>query len=205
MKKTILALSVLISVVTSVSAQKGSILLYGNLGFHSQKQTDGNKHSTFTFLPGIGYQFNDNWTMGLNLGYQTEKVTINGIAGTTTSTTNAFGIGPFIRYAKPLTNIFSVYGQFDATYWNSKPEGGIATNKFDAKLWPAVGINIKNGFGLNFAFGGLEYSTSKLKGSSSSSNSFGLTFGSGATFGISKNFGGTSEHHGRRWKNRKAD
>ena len=192
-----MALLVLIGVATSVNAQKGSTLLYGDLGFNSTKDDAGNKKSTFSLLPGIGYQFNDNWTMGLNLGYQTAKITPLGLAS---SSVNAFGIGPFIRYAHPLTNIFSVYGQFDATYWNSKPDGGIATNTFDAKLWPAVGVNIKNGFGLNFAFGGLEYSTSKVKGASTSSNSFGLNFGTGATFGISKNFGGQTEHHGRRWR-----
>ncbi len=202
MKKTIMALFVFIGVATSVNAQTGSTLLYGMLEASSHKDAAGNKSSDFSLLPGIGYQFNDNWTMGLNLGYQTVKTTPFGLAS---YSTNAFGIGPFIRYAKPLTNIFSVYGQFDATYWNSKPDGGIATNTFDAKLWPAVGVNIKNGFGLNFAFGGLEYSTSKVKGASTSSSNFDLTFGTGASFGISKNFGGQAEHHGRRWRNRKAE
>lgn len=60
---------------------------------------------------------------------------------------------------------------------------------FGGTLFPAIGVNLKKGFALNFTFGGLSFVSSKTKGESGRATDFTLGFGSGAGLGISKNFG----------------
>ena len=163
-------------------AQKNTLLVYGDLGINSQKSAADVKTNSFLFSPGVGYQFDDHWTGGVNLRTQ------NGKSGSPQIKTSAFSAGPFIRYAYPLSDIFAVYGQFNANVATAKV-AGVKSNGFEGVLFPAIGVNLKNGFALNFNFGSLSFITSKAKGQSESASKFGLNFGSGAGFGISKNFG----------------
>jgi hypothetical protein len=193
MKKVFLAILVLSSLAKTTNAQKGSILLYGNLGITSTKDEAGDKTSNFAIMPGVGYQFNDKWTAGLNIGVGSTSTTPNGGSSTTTT---SFNVGPFLRYTKPLSNIFSVYGQLDLGFTSTSfPSPEPSASGFAASVWPAISINVNNGLALNFAFGAISYSSTSttVSGTSFSSNSFGISFGSGASFGVSKNFGGSSK------------
>jgi hypothetical protein len=184
MKKILFAAIMIATAAFSAKAQTGSILVYGNVGISTTNNgVSGAPKSTTTSLnPAVGYQFNDNWTAGLSLGYSNTNNNV---------TVQQFSISPFIRYAKTISPIFSVYGQFQAGYIHTSFDpGGFSSNGFNAQLFPAVFINVKNGFGLNFSFGGLQYTTEKQSNGGPTTNTFGLTFGSGASFGISKNFGG---------------
>ena len=162
-------------------AQSNSILVYGNLGINSSKSAADIKTSSFSFSPAVGYQWNNHMTAGINLK------TMTGKTGSPEIKSSSFGVGPFVRYAYPLSDIFAIYGQLNTNYVSSKV-ASIKGNGVEATLFPAIGVNLKNGFALNFNFGSLGFGTNKVKGESSSS-SFGLNFGSGAGFGISKNFG----------------
>lgn len=166
----------------AAQAQKNTLLVYGTLGVQTTKTADDYKTNNFEINPGIGYQFTDHWTAGVNLSAKSWK---NGIPAVKS---NSFGAGPFVRYAHPLSDIFAVYGQFNANYLTSK-WGDVKANGFQGEIFPAIGVNLKNGFALNFNFGRLGIITNKIKGASSSSTDFGITFGSGGGFGISKNFG----------------
>jgi hypothetical protein len=185
MKKVILSVLIIATSVVAANAQKGSILVYGNVGIAtSNSGISGNPKTTVSsFSPAVGYQFNDNWTTGVSFSYSNTNANY---------TDQTLSISPFIRYAKSISPIFAIYGQFQAGYVHeSENPGNYKANGFNAQLFPAVFINIKNSFGLNFSFGGIEYNTLKPSGGSTV-NSFSLTFGQGASFGISKNFGG---HH----------
>ncbi|CAG4998841.1 hypothetical protein DYBT9275_02091 [Dyadobacter sp. CECT 9275] len=168
----------------AVQAQNNTILIYGNLGINSTKNPDDSKVNSFTFSPAVGYQFTDHWTAGVNLKTENWKTTGTSSADIKSS---AFGAGPFIRYAHPLSDIFAVYGQLNTNFLSSKT-AGVKGNGFEGTLFPAIGVNLKNGFALNFNFGSLSIVTNKMKGADNSST-FGLNFGSGAGFGMSKNFG----------------
>ncbi|SEI98969.1 Outer membrane protein beta-barrel domain-containing protein [Dyadobacter koreensis] len=162
-------------------AQRNSILVYGNLGINSSKTASDIKTSSFSFSPGVGYQWDDHWTGGVNFQ------TTSGKTGSPEIKTTSFGAGPFVRYAYPLSDIFAVYGQLNTSFLSGKTSG-VKMAGFESTLFPAIGVNLKNGFALNFNFGSLGFATGKVKGEKNSS-SFGLNFGSGAGFGISKNFG----------------
>ena len=165
-------------------AQSGTVLVYGNLDLQTSKDADKIKSNQFSFTPGVGYQWNDHWTGGLNLNLSKEKVNYG--AGEMKS--SGFGAGPFVRYAYPLSSVFAVFGQLNTNMISAKIDG-VKNNGFEAVLFPAIGVNLKNGFALNFNFGNLSFVRSKVKGDSESNNDFALNFGSGAGFGISKNFG----------------
>ena len=206
MKKIMLALIMLVSLTKVATAQKGSILLYGSVGFSSASDSFNAKSNAYIINPGIGLQLNDHWTAGLNLAFggTSQATTSNGIPnGDGHNTTSFFNIGPFLRYAYSINNTFSIYGQAEINYLsgNTSPylTDEISYTGFGANLFPALGINIKNGYAINLSFGGISYQTKSYKGEpisnnpylSGSSSQFAVTLGQGATFGISKNFGGT--------------
>jgi len=187
MKKLVLGAVLMTGIALASQAQKGSILLYGNVGVSSTKEADDDKTSSFNINPGVGYQFTDNWTAGVNLGYGQTKYNPSGIGATSTS--KDYNAGVFARYTKPLGSIFSIFGQANVGYVGTDFDGG-KSNGFGANVFPAVALNVHNGFALNFSFGGISYETTKVKGASESRNAFALNFGQQAHIGISKNFGG---------------
>lgn len=159
-------------------AQSNTLLVYGNVGYDSQK-FNGSTSSSYSFAPGVGYQWTDNWTGGINLNLTGSK---------NTDQSSSVAVGPFIRYTQPLTGIFAIYGQFNANFLSGKT-GIIGYNGFQGTLFPAIGVNLKNSFALNFTFGSLSFTSQKFDGVAQSATSFHVAFGSGAGFGISKNFG----------------
>ncbi|MGC4102525.1 outer membrane beta-barrel protein [Ferruginibacter sp.] len=192
MKKVFVAALSLVLLTQAVNAQKGSVLLYGNLAVKSDKDASNSKSSSYSVTPGIGYQFADEWTAGINLGINGSKDEI-GTSGNYNKT-SGFLAGPFVRYTKSLGSIFSIFGHANFNYSSTKykPFVGTSTtvNGFDINLFPAVGVNVSNGFALNFGFGGIDYTTAKADVSgANSSSSFSLTFGQQVNVGISKNFG----------------
>ena len=175
-------LIVLLSAVTLPAiAQKGSTLLYGSLGYQYMENSPfGGSGSIFSINPGIGYGLSDRWTAGVNLTFRL----YNGHYEST-----SFGAGPFVRYTRPLSEMFSVFGQFDAGYSIEKVEGNQQTKTLTMALFPAIEMNIKNGFALNFSMGGLDFTSGSSAGIPGSSKSFSIQFGSSANFGVSKRFG----------------
>jgi hypothetical protein len=188
MKKVFVLALAFAGLTTAVKAQKGSILVGGDFDFTStnnQNTAPATKTSAFTFDPTVGYQFTDHFTAGLTANLATTKQD-NG----TTTKTSSFDLGPFIRYAQPLSSVFSVYGQLEGLFGSQTTTPSTVTvNTVNVNLFPAVFINLKNSFGLNFNVGGLSYQTSSATGLKSIST-FDFNFGKELTIGLSKNFGG---------------
>lgn len=189
MKKLVLATLLVTGVIASANAQKGSVLVYGTVGFNTtESKPSGIKTSSFSLNPGIGYQFSNNWTLGVAGGIMSSKYE----TGLLENKSSGYAVGPFIRYTKTLTGPFAFFTQLDAQYMSTtdKPAGGgeTKTTGFQLGLTPAIGINVYKGLALNFSFGSLNYATEKVKGTSNKSSGFGLNFGSQANIGISKNF-----------------
>lgn len=178
--KKLLVLAISLAGFASAKAQEGSEqtwLLQGNIMYTNS----GSNTSNFQLNPQIGYQFDKNWTVGLDLGVGSEeKVSSN------------YKVGVFGRYAWTLSPIFRTYLQAQVGFGRVKPDGGGAsTNRFYIDLGPGIAVNLKNNFCLNFGFGVLGYNSTKLSTSGSPrSNKFVFQFGSAATIGVSKNFGG---------------
>lgn len=175
MKKLLVVIVVLIT--TIASAQENSILLGGNVGFSSEKIGDS-KLENFEFSPKVGYQFTDQWTAGA-------EGSIMNVKTTGSDRIEKYKIGGFVRYTVPLSDIFSVFGDLGAGYQstNINDQKGMY-----ASLTPALFINMKRGFGLNFSIGGLNYDNLDGKNDPRQER-FGFNFGKTLNIGISKNFG----------------
>lgn len=195
MKKMLLILA--LSVFGFANAQKGTILVGGNIGFSSTNrdfQTGKDKNNQFNFSPRVGYQFNDNWTVGGEFVVASSKTEYEGITETESKLTN-FKAGAFLRYSVPLSEIFSVFADLGAGFQNEKSttymETGSSKSKGDgiyADITPALFINMKKGFGLNFSIGGLGYEALSYDNNGPDVKRFYFNFGQTINIGVSKNF-----------------
>lgn len=193
MKKMLLILA--LATVSFANAQKGTVLVGGNIGYNSQKidrPIAEAKTNTFEFSPKVGYQFHDNWTVGAEFTIQSSKTNNGGGEGKS----NDYKYGAFVRYTVPLSETFSVFADLGAGFQNQKDkdyENGslVSESKADglyAGITPALFINMKKGFGLNFSIGGLGYETLNFDTSDTDVRRFYFNFGKTVNIGISKNF-----------------
>lgn len=201
MKKIILCAALMGSAAIASHAQANSVLVYGQVGYSSNKNQDDNKTRAFNISPGVGYQLDNHWTLGLSGSFNTNRTKSNA-ANADWNYSNSYGAGAFVRYTMPVSKIFALYNQFDAGYLGTTTNNGggsnYKTNGFRASITPAVGINIINGFGLNLGFGGISYQSTKISGVPGTAGAFNFTFGSQFDIGISKNIfcgKGKRRHH----------
>ena len=195
MKKLVVIFA--LAMVSFANAQKGTVLVSGNVGYSSQNA--GNSGSSadltnFNFSPKVGYQYNDNWTVGV-------ESSIANLKNTYTSgeyKSNGFSVGGFVRYSKAIGGIFSVYADLGTGYHNveqTQYNGGINPytsiirgNGLYVGVTPALFLNITKGFGLNFNLGSLGYSTLNYSNPVNDTKNFNFSFGQAVSVGISKNF-----------------
>jgi len=193
MKKMLLILA--LATVSFANAQKGTVLVGGNIGYNSQKidrPIAEAKTNTFEFSPKVGYQFHDNWTLGAEFTIQSTKSDNGGGEGKF----NAYKYGAFVRYSVPLSETFSVFADLGAGFQNQKSknyENGNLVGKSKADgmyvgITPALFINMKKGFGLNFGIGGLGYETMNVENNGGDNSRFYFNFGKTVNIGVSKNF-----------------
>lgn len=191
MKKSFMLLLCAGSVITA-SAQKGSVLLFGNFGGAAAINNDVSstmKYSNFGITPGLGYQLSDRWTLGVEGTFNYSRAHATGIQYESARQVIAGG-GLFARYTVPINNLLFFYTQGEALYSVSKnfnngfeSAGG---NNLNLRISPHIGINIKNGYALNIGFGSVGYNLQRFSGISTST--FTYNFSQGFSIGLSKNF-----------------
>lgn len=193
MKRLILALLAAGTIATANAQEPHSILLYGDVSFNTVRHASQVKNTTWDATPGVGYQFNHNWTLGLSIHWMQDATKDSGSGHKTT--VNSYWVGPFARYSHYIgkSETFFWFAQMDFDY-----EGGYTTHEGDPAydkhsgimvgLTPALGINVGRGLCLNFNIGGLGYTTDKYNGATYSTNTFDFWFGHQFNWGISKNF-----------------
>lgn len=202
MKKTLVIFAM--AMISLANAQKGTYLVSGNVSFWANKDSDQgseSKYENFNFSPKVGYQFKDNWTVGVEAGFLSSKNEYTyqeNESNNQERITKNFSAGAFVRYSKSLSQMFLIYTDLGVGYQNHKET---ETNSFStpsttkttfdgvyANFAPGLFINIKNNFGLNFGIGGLTYSNTKSDRNNGSNSNFYFNFGQSFSAGISKNF-----------------
>lgn len=214
MKRIILALFAVSSIATA-NAQKGSILLYGNLGIGIENVDNGptaptGNWTSWNVTPGVGYQFTNAFTVGIQGGFgsRINKTTVSLPTRDSSfkNTWNDWSAGVFVRHTHNLGNLFSIWNQLDLSYISGTQKmenmGAITTtgedtyNGFMAMLTPAIAVNVHEGWKLNFSFGGIGFSTQTWDIAPVTETRFNFNFGQQVNFGITKNFAcGTKKHH----------
>lgn len=199
MKKIFLSALLIGGAAVAANAQANSVLVYGELGIGTTKSATDDKTFNFRFNPGIGYQFNDNWTVGLAGGFNTMRVRAN--KAKDWSFVNGYNAGVFVRHTMPVGKIFALFSHLEAGYMGTAT-GTTASNStynsngFYARLTPAIAVYVVDGLALNFGFGGVEFNSLKFEGATQANTSFDLTWGSQFNIGVSKNiFCGKMKHH----------
>jgi hypothetical protein len=195
MKKTLVILA--LAAISFANAQKGTFLVSGDVSFYSDKNTNPNyddSHKNVGFNPKVGYQFKDNWTVGVESGFYSRKDDYPDQK----FTSKDFSAGAFVRYSKSVSQLFLLYADLGAGYKGAKETSNysISTlndsyrkfNGFYMNFEPGLFLNIKNNFGLNFSIGGLSYWNKKNHETGGSERYWYFTFGQSFTAGISKNF-----------------
>jgi hypothetical protein len=202
MKKSLLILA--LAVFSFASAQKGTVLVLGNVGLWSNTNSNEageSKSENFSFSPKVGYQFKDNWTVGVETGFLSSKNQYTNLENGSNNQeriSKNFSAGGFVRYSKSLSQMFLLYVDLGAGYQNLKETNSNSfsgpasfTETFDGfytSFAPGLFLNIKNNFGLNFGIGGLTYSNTKSDQNNGKNSNFYINFGQSFNIGISKNF-----------------
>lgn len=103
----------------------GNRMVGGSLRFSSLSNRTGNENvsKSFVISPAFGYFIKDNFAIGSGITLEGSRRT----DGMGTSTSNAFGVGPFARYYKYSSNErFAFFGQaaFHFTFRSDHPASG---------------------------------------------------------------------------------
>lgn len=204
MKKLILSLLACGS-IAAANAQAGSWLLYGQAAISatSSDELGGTNRVANTIhwkaTPGLGYQFDNHWTLGLYANYENGGSKALGV-GAPWTRTNGWEAGMFVRYTENLNKIFSIFGQFNGgfAHGNTTLDGKVITNSryngFNLQFAPVIAANIHKGLALTFGIGGVGYTNHAYENRNNSNGTFAVSFGQQMNLGIQKNFGG----HNRR-------
>lgn len=118
MKKLFLAL-LAVGSITAATAQKNTILTYGNVGVfvHNHDEGAGTETSatSWNINPGIGYQFNKDMTVGIQGGYRYSEDVLKrpfaGISLTTQSQMSEWTAGGFLRHTHCFSPMFAKIGR----------------------------------------------------------------------------------------------
>jgi hypothetical protein len=191
--KKLFALAAL-TLVSFVNAQKATYMVSGNVVYQSinNTQNGASDYTNFGFSPKVGYQFLENWTVGIETGVFSQKWKTD---VSYQNKNDSFSAGGFVRYSKPLSETFSLFADFGLGYLHRKESLNTDTTnistKYDgfyAEFEPLLFLRVKNNFGINFGLGGVSLRSLANKASNNTQNQFDFTFGQAYTVGIQKNF-----------------
>lgn len=179
--KKLFSLIAVAFVAMSVNAQ---VYVGGSLGINawsSQKNAGDRSETTFTILPEVGYNLNDEWAVGTVIGYVSDKwVGVNGISE------SAFTFNPYARYTYLKAGKVSLF-----------VDGGVDFTTASKADWNELAIGLKPGLAVslsdNISFvshlGFIGYDVYNPDGDDNNISKFGLNLdGNNLTFGLYFNF-----------------
>lgn len=184
MKKILLSAAMMVAAVSFASAQW---FVGGNVGFsqsNDEFSIDGGdliangakeKTTAFTIMPKFGYIFNENWMVGLGLGYESVKVKDG-------AELNGFAVNPYVRYTAWQVGRFSLafQGDVDVAFGNIKNvyPVKVKTMSYGINIAPVVQFDLTCNVMLeskfNFASLGYNYTQIKADGEKVKNNGFGF-------------------------------
>ena len=192
MKKIMMTLAAAV-VAVSASAQ---VYLGGTVAFQSSKPNTatifGDKSATrFEINPEVGYNFNDSWAVGVNVGFASVKGTWDelgyGAAIDGEKATTAFTVAPYARYTYAKLGPVSLFLDGKVSYTTVKD----SYNELGVNIVPGVAFAASDKVSFVAKLGdGLGWNQAKAKGSDVKNNKFGIDFDTltALQFGLYYNF-----------------
>lgn len=154
--KKLLTLAV-VAVATVFGASAGDGYIGGNIGFeHNEKKGEAQTNS-FTILPELGYNLNDNWAIGTTIGYTYKHLNGQDINN------NLFQFNPYARYTyfrsdNNLVQLFVDGGAGIGLGWTEYDNDDSSTAvTWNVGLRPGVAFNFTKNFSVVAHVGFLGY------------------------------------------------
>lgn len=153
---------------------EGRFFAGGAVSFWSDNK---DKTLTLDLCPEVGYLFNDNWGVGLLLGYEYEHRK----EGETKTIGNAFKVSPFVRYYYFHRSPFNLYLDAGGGFNFSKEKEGGTTkhiNGFEIGIRPGACVDLTEGLCLCLRMGFVGYRNDYFMGEEPKmgTEGFGLRF-----------------------------
>ncbi len=180
MKKILLLAAVMLSSLTA-SAQ---VYVGGSFGFASVKAGSGDSEMTYKILPEIGYNLNEDWAVGVTLGYQKGACTLGEAQFAQNVDTEAFSISPYARYTPLKWDQVSVFFDGGLGFISMKDTGSY----FTLGISPGVAISLTDEISFVAHLGFVGFETFSPDGDGKSSNAFGVDLKNNCSFGVYFNF-----------------
>ncbi len=152
------------ALAVSTLAASAQVYLGGSLGFETTKSGKGaDALSTFSIKPEVGYNFDESWAVGIQLGYTSKDISKK-------TTKSTITVAPYARYTFAKTGIasFFVDGGFKFDFYGSDYEG----STFGIGVRPGVSFAVSNKVSVVSKLGYLGYSKDDNKAGGASK--FGL-------------------------------
>lgn len=158
MKKIMMTLAA-IAVAATMNAQ---VYVGGTLGFKSMSQ-DGTSASSFSINPEIGYNLDENWAVGISVGYSTSNIALNNdgsFAGKLDKNQNTFSIAPYARYTFVKLDKVNFFCDGVVNYI-STGNSDSKVNAFGIGVQPGVAVNLNDNVSFVAKLGEIGYSSAK--------------------------------------------
>lgn len=183
--KKIFAVALVAMMTMTVNAQ---VYVGGGVGLQSSSY-DGNSETFFKLMPEIGYNLNEDWAVGIAVGYGEHKTTLKSGNLKTTAKVKAFEIAPYARYTFAKFDKVNLFVDGTVDYLHTD-NAGDKNNTFSIGLKPGVAVNLndKLSFVAHAGFLGYQNSKDDYEGAKAA-NTFGFDLdGSNLSFGVYYNF-----------------
>lgn len=158
--KKILMIAVMAVAAVSANAQW---YIGGSFGLNFTKATkDADSQTTLNIAPEVGYNINDNWAVGAQVGFGMANNLTNGVEGNLTGT--SFTIAPYARYTFAKTGIASFFadGYVSFSSTNFDASRNLKSDKsgsvFSIGVRPGVSLKASDKVSLVAILGNLGYS-----------------------------------------------
>ena len=182
--KKIFAIALVAMMTMTANAQ---VYVGGGVGLLTSSY-DGNSATYFSILPEIGYNINEDWAVGIAVGYGEAKSKVNVAGVKVTEKVKTFQIAPYARYTFAKFDKVNLFVDGSVGYKHEN-FAGVKTNTFAVGFKPGVAVNLNDKLSFVAHVGFLGYQNDKVKGDDKSTNTFGLNLdGSNLSFGVYYNF-----------------
>lgn len=182
--KKIFAIALVAMMTMTANAQ---VYVGGGVGLQSSSY-DGNSETYFTIIPEIGYNLNEDWAVGIVLGYGESKTTLKEDGVKKTAKVKAFEIAPYARYTFAKFDKVNLFVDGTVGYKHEN-YAGVKTNTFALGFKPGIAVNLNEKLSFVTHVGFLGYENAKVKGADKATNTFGVGLdGSNLSFGVYYNF-----------------
>ena len=156
MKKILTTIAAAFVAVT-MSAQ---VYVGGTLGFQSKDVNGGGKKeaaTTFTINPEVGYNLDDAWAVGINLGYTTTNLSGNHKLSDNVS---EFSFNPYVRYTFAKLDMVNFFadGMVSGSIYD---DGEDKLNSWGIGIQPGVAVNLNDKVSFVAKLGKIGYSSKK--------------------------------------------